>query len=119
VSEKVEFDKFTDNDNQLLRDGTRFFADDEAYFARYKVDRVVAAVRHLVRRVLEYGCDAVLLKPAELLALLRAVGLQPKSRDYCLFVPPKLNWVAAVERFLSWLPLGGQYWVRAAHPCGS
>lgn len=56
MSDKVDFDKYTDNYNELLREGTQFFSSSEEYFARYKVDLVRSMVTGPVRRVLEYGC---------------------------------------------------------------
>lgn len=56
MTDKVDFDKYTDNYNELLREGTQFFSSSEEYFARYKVDLVRSAVTGPVRRVLEYGC---------------------------------------------------------------
>ncbi len=223
MSEKVDFDKYTDNYNELLREGTQFFSASEEYFARYKVELVRRAIgpQH-VQRILEYGCgigrnipylqaafpgaeiigtdiseaslataasdmkdvrfeverpglelgkfdlifvagvyhhippterlgatallaarlqhggsacvfehnpynpvtrrivdtcpydaDAVLLKPSELRRLFRKASLEVKSTAYCLFVPPRLSWLSPMEQHLGWLPLGGQYWVRA------
>jgi len=223
MSEKVDFDKYTDNYNELLREGTGFFSSSEEYFARYKVELVREALgSQPVTRILEYGCgigrnipylqaafpaaeiigtdiseaslataaaenkgvrfeveapgldlgkfdlifvagvyhhipraerlpatellatrlqtqgsacvfehnpfnpvtrrivdtcpydaDAVLLKPSELRGLFGQAGLAVRSSAYCLFVPPRLAWLSPVEKHLGWLPLGGQYWVRA------
>jgi SAM-dependent methyltransferase len=60
-----------------------------------------------------YDRDAVLLKPAELKSLLTCVGLQVQRSAYCLFVPPSLSALLPLEAKLGWLPLGGQYWVKA------
>ena len=223
MNDKVDFDKYTDNYNELLREGTQFFSSSEEYFARYKVELVRDAIgSQPVQRVLEYGCgigrnipylqaafpnaeivgtdiseaslataasdnegvrfevekpgldlgrfdlifiagvyhhippverlpatellstrlqsggsvcvfehnpfnpvtrrivdtcpydaDAVLLKPSELRGLFRKANFAVKSSAYCLFVPPRLSWLSPVEKHLGWLPLGGQYWVRA------
>lgn len=226
MNDKVDFDKFTDNYNELLREGTQFFSSSEEYFATYKVELVAAreATRQ-PRRVLEYGCgigrnipylqrafphaevigtdisaasleqarhdypqarfevetpdldvgafdlifiagvfhhippseraqaartiarrlnsagsvyvfehnpynpvtrrivnncpydaDAVLLKPAELKHLLTDAGLTAAGNGYCLFIPPRLSRLAALEKHMAWLPLGGQYWVGAKAP---
>ncbi len=220
--EKIDFDDYSANYDDLLRESTKLYADDAEYFARYKVDLIRAAVRTPVARVLEYGCgtgrnigylqkafpeadvvgsdlseaslqiaaqnnpgarfqveseglelgrfevifvasvfhhippgersavmrtlarrltpggsidifehnpfnpvtrrivstcpfdaDAILLKPAELHKLINDAGLELKRQSYCLFVPPRLSWFLRFERYLHWLPLGGQYWVRA------
>jgi hypothetical protein len=62
-----------------------------------------------------YDADAVLLKPSELIGLLRQAQLIPSNQAYCLFIPPKFSSLAPLERYLQWLPLGGQYWVSANH----
>ena len=56
MSNRVDFDYFTDNYNQLLNEKTRFFSSNEEYFARYKVDIVRKQVHSPVNRLLEYGC---------------------------------------------------------------
>lgn len=53
---KVDFDNYTDNYNQLLREGTSFFSSSEEYFAKYKVDLVRMQIHTPVNRILEYGC---------------------------------------------------------------
>lgn len=57
MNDKVDFDKYTDNYNELLHEGTRFFSSSEEYFAKYKVELVRnATLKQPVRRILEYGC---------------------------------------------------------------
>lgn len=56
MSNRVNFDDYTDNYNQLLKEKTQFFSPSEEYFARYKVDIVRKQVRSPVKRLLEYGC---------------------------------------------------------------
>ena len=223
--DKIDFDDYSANYDQLLRESTKLYADDSEYFAKYKVDLIrdaAAGARTPVRRVLEYGCgtgrnigylcaafpeaevvgtdvsieslriartihhkqrfeveqaglelgrfdlifvasvfhhippavraevmatlaqrltpggsievfehnpfnpvtrrivntcpfdaDAILLKPAELRSLFASAGLHRQRLTYCLFVPPRLKWLLPLERFLGWLPLGGQYWISA------
>ena len=223
--DKVDFDDYSANYDDLLRESTKLYAEDSEYFARYKVDLIrdaAFASGRPVRRVLEYGCgtgrnigylceafqeaevvgtdvsaeslrvarthnpqqrfeveeegldlgrfdlifvasvfhhippaargevmstlarrlepggaidvfehnpynpvtrrivstcpfdaDAVLLKPAELRGLYRQAGLRMRRQAYCLFVPPRLAWLLPLERYMRWLPLGGQYWISA------
>lgn len=224
MSNKVDFDNYTENYNELLRDSTKFFSASEEYFARYKIELVRLKVKQPITRILEYGCgigrniqylqaafpgaeiigtdisdaslaiaavenpgvrfeaehenldlgqfdlifvagvfhhiqpierpsvtrllakrltksgslcvfehnpfnpitrrivntcpydaDAVLLKPTELRLLLEQAGLMMRGKAYCLFIPPKLSRLSPLERYLEWLPLGGQYWVNASH----
>jgi trans-aconitate methyltransferase len=56
MSNKVDFDDYTDSYNQLLKEETSFFSSSEEYFARYKVDLVRKQVNTPVHRILEYGC---------------------------------------------------------------
>lgn len=56
MTNKVDFDNYTENYNQLLKDGTRFFSANEEYFARYKVDIVRKHVHTNPNKILEYGC---------------------------------------------------------------
>lgn len=53
---KIDFDDYTENYNQLLREGTSFFSSSEEYFAKYKVNLVRKQVNTSVNRILEYGC---------------------------------------------------------------
>lgn len=56
MTNKVDFDDYTENYNQLLKEGTSFFSASEEYFARYKVDLVRTQIHTPVNRILEYGC---------------------------------------------------------------
>jgi SAM-dependent methyltransferase len=61
---KVNFDDFSENYNQLLKESTGFFTADESYFAAHKVallkkQMIRYNMRHsdmVVKRVLEFGC---------------------------------------------------------------
>jgi len=53
---KIDFDRYVDNYNDLLRRQTGFFSADESYFARYKVDIVRRLGTTEPQRILEYGC---------------------------------------------------------------
>lgn len=70
--------------------------------------------RHIVNHC-PYDEDAILLKPSEMIRLIQGAGLKPRRKEYCLFVPPRFSALTRIECVLSWLPLGGQYWVKAAH----
>lgn len=222
MNNKVDFDEFTENYNELLKENTKFFSANESYFSKYKIEIVRKAITSPVSRILEYGCgigrnipflkeafpnativgsdisvaslsiasndypdveffqegatentkpfdlifvagvfhhippaersaaaallferlspngrvvifehnpfnpvtrkivnncpydeDAILLKPIELKNILKQARLQLERHCYCLFLPPALRGIAKLERYLGWLPLGGQYWVQA------
>lgn len=53
---RVDFDKYTGNYNQLLRESTGFFSKNDAYFAKYKVELMRSQISRPVKRILEYGC---------------------------------------------------------------
>jgi SAM-dependent methyltransferase len=57
--------------------------------------------------------DAVLLRRSESRRLLSAAGFSDVRGSYCLFIPPSLPRLLRFERMLGWLPLGGQYWLKA------
>ena len=63
-----------------------------------------------------YDKDAVLLRPSELKRILANAGLSVCHSEYCLFVPPAFSVLLPLEAKLGWLPLGGQYWVKATRP---
>ena len=53
----------------------------------------------------------ILLSSRELRSLLRiSFGPQQTQRGYCLFVPPALRRISFLEKYLEWLPLGGQHY---------
>ena len=220
---KVDFDAYASNYNDLLREKTGFFTEDETYFARYKVAIAARLVEVQPRAVLEFGCgigrnipflrqafpsaavmgadvsaksieiarqenpgvhfwvegdaegarsgfDLIfvagvfhhippterpgaaaaiaqrlnpggvvvvfehnpynpvtrkivsecpydegvqLLRPREMADQLRGAGLRVRARGYSLFFPPRLKALSRLERWMGWLPLGGQYWISA------
>lgn len=226
MKNKVDFDNFTDNYNELLKEGTSFFSSNEEYFSKYKIDIVNSNINRPIDKLLEYGCgigrnipflqkcfpnaiimgsdisnssleiarnnnsgvvffhenentdiselfdlifvagvfhhvpisersdvaktlfnrlapngelfifehnsynpltrrivsncpydeDAVLLKPSELYQYLNQASFNIVGQGYCLFVPPRFSLIKNIEKWLGWLPLGGQYWVHAKRP---
>lgn len=221
MKNKVDFDEYIENYDELLGEQTSFFSSDEHYFARYKVDALSHFVKQSPETILEFGCgigrnigalqkkypvssisgsdiarqsiqyaqkvypeveffleplegaeavskkydlimvagvfhhiaiperqeiatdlverlnpngnlfvfehnpynpvtrrivsnckydeDAVLLYPNELKKLFQNSNANVVSKTYCLFIPPKLTYLLKIEKWLGWLPLGGQY----------
>jgi SAM-dependent methyltransferase len=73
----------------------------------------------VTRRIVDscpYDADAVLLSPGELRRHLAKAGFDVAKVGYALFVPRRLRLLTKLDRFLEWLPLGGQYWVMARRP---
>ncbi len=50
------FDDYTKSYNEILRENTSFFSEDDTYFAKYKIDIVRKNITRPVSRILEYGC---------------------------------------------------------------
>ncbi len=63
---------------------------------------------HLVRTC-PIDENAVLLKAAELYGFMKEVGIQQARREYIIFFPFKQKIFRAIERLITWLPLGAQY----------
>jgi SAM-dependent methyltransferase len=220
---KINFDDYTNNYNQMLRKQTGFFSKDETYFAQYKVQIVRERTLREPRRILEFGCgiggnipflreafpsseimgsdvsaaslevacaknpdiffwregdtttthrdfnlilvagvfhhippservdvakllfsrlvregvvfvfehnpynpitrhivshcpydeDAVLLEPGELKRLLLQSGFKVEAQKFAIFFPQWFKLALSLEKYLGWLPLGGQYWTMA------
>lgn len=58
-----------------------------------------------------FDADAVLISMAQLRTLFRESGLAVSNDGYFLFVPERLGWLRRAERWMTWLPPGGQYFV--------
>lgn len=58
--------------------------------------------------------DAVLLKPGYTFRLLRKTGFRKLQSDYITFFPRSkwFRWLWPLEKWLGWMPLGGQYFLR-------
>lgn len=222
--EKVDFDEYANEYDNILKRQLRFFSDDDKYFARYKVRLVHNYLGTRPKRILEYGCgtgrnlpffqekfpsaeifgadisaqsiaiareqnpfakcfclgdefirdsgdfdlifvagvfhhiapnervgvlsqvnsllsqngslfvfehnpynpvtqklvrecpfdaDASLLSMPRMSKLLESTGFVGVLKQYTLFVPPSFPALAKLERYLGWLPLGGQYFIQA------
>lgn len=57
--------------------------------------------------------DAILLKPKETRELIKYVNLNEKTFNYTLFFPSQLKGLRFLEKYLTKIPMGGQYFVRA------
>ncbi|MFN3385097.1 MAG: class I SAM-dependent methyltransferase [Candidatus Thermochlorobacter sp.] len=68
--------------------------------------------RHMVNTC-PFDKDAILLTPAELVERTKDAGLNLLETRYTLFYPAFLKALRPTEAYLGWLPLGGQYYVRA------
>ncbi|MEJ5299410.1 MAG: class I SAM-dependent methyltransferase [Thermodesulforhabdaceae bacterium] len=66
--------------------------------------------RHMVNTC-EFDDDAILLSKGELINLFEILGFYFLKAGYTLFFPPRLKKVSFIEKFIHWIPLGGQYYV--------
>jgi len=62
--------------------------------------------------------NAKLLSSRALGSLLDGAGYKEIRTDFLLFFPPRLRGLWTKEKYLSWLPLGGQYVTYAKKPSG-
>lgn len=62
--------------------------------------------------------NALLVSAAGVRRGLRDVGFGGLRTRYLMFFPPRLTWLRGVEAALRWLPLGGQFVVRAEPATG-
>lgn len=70
----------------------------------------------LVRRLVKdcpFDADAQLLSYGELQNLLIKAHLPIEVGKYYLFIPPKFSSLLKFEKYLRWLPIGGQYFIKA------
>ena len=66
--------------------------------------------RIFARAPIDRGCE--MIAPPALRRTFAAAGFDRIEHGYLLFVPERLQrTLGFVERWLSWLPLGGQYYV--------
>jgi len=79
------------------------------YFAIFEHNPANPATRLVVSRA-AVDCNAVLLRARESRGLMRAAGLAPIETIYYLYLPQRLfKFAGKLERFLTRVPLGGQY----------
>ena len=60
-----------------------------------------------------FDADAILIRGSEMVRRVQAAGFKDVRLRYCTFFPKALSLFRALEPYLSWLPLGAQYYVRA------
>lgn len=60
-----------------------------------------------------YDKDAILLKKSNLVNLLKSNDFKDFNTGYCLFFPEFLKFFRPLEKYIRWLPFGGQYFVSA------
>jgi SAM-dependent methyltransferase len=89
----------------LLKEGGQFY-----YFEHNPYNPIT---RHIVNTC-DWDTDAILLKPKESIGLIKKAGFKKVERHkYTLFIPSFLRFLRFTEKFLHFLPLGGQYYIKA------
>jgi len=58
----------------------------------------------------------VMLSMRETVDRMRNAHLNVDESSYCLFFPQQLSALRPFEKYLRWLPMGGQYFVCASAP---
>jgi ubiquinone/menaquinone biosynthesis C-methylase UbiE len=57
--------------------------------------------------------DAILINAGQLVSKLNKAGFNKIVKKYCMFFPYSLRLLRIVERWLTWIPLGAQYYALA------
>ena len=96
--------------NRLLREIHRLLRADGRLFI-FEHNPYNPVTRYLVRTCC-FDHGVTLLSPLRLRRLLRNAGFTPRF-GFMIFVPGMLRRLDVMERFMRWLPLGGQYVVDA------
>jgi len=55
--------------------------------------------------------DIELIKASSIIRMFKEIGLTDIYRGYSLFFPGKMKLLRKMEKYMRWLPLGGQYFV--------
>jgi trans-aconitate methyltransferase len=61
-----------------------------------------------------FDTDAILLSMRETVDRMHEARLNINENNYCLFFPKQLAALRPLEKYLGWLPMGGQYFVCAS-----
>ena len=85
------------------------------HFIIFEHNPINPVTRRLVRHC-PFDADAVLLNMRETVTRMRNEHLSVDESGYCLFFPQSLAVLRPFEKYLRWLPMGGQYFVCASIP---
>lgn len=67
--------------------------------------------RHIVNTC-PWDTDAILLRPKESKILFSDNGFNLKQFRYCLYFPSIFGFLRAAEKYIGFIPLGGQYYIK-------
>ena len=85
---------------------------DSGRFIIFEHNPINPVTRHLVNTC-PFDTDAILLGMSETTDRMRKAELEIDRSGYCLFFPQQLSVFRPFEKYLRWLPMGGQYFVCA------
>ena len=85
------------------------------HFIIFEHNPINPVTRRLVKNC-PFDADAVLLSMRETVARMRNEHLNVDESSYCLFFPQRLAALRPFEKYLRWLPIGGQYFVLRIQP---
>lgn len=98
-----------DQRQQLVREMARVIRRG-GYLFIYEHNPLNLVVQYIVSRC-ELDRNAVLLSAREVKTLIRQADLKQNEMRYTSFVPIQVPWIMSLEKLVSWLPLGGQFFV--------
>ena len=84
------------------------------HFIIFEHNPINPVTRRLVKNC-PFDTDAVLLSMRETVDRMRNAHLNVDESSYCLFFPQMLAALRPFEKYLGWLPMGGQYFVCASN----
>lgn len=85
------------------------------HFVIFEHNPINPVTRRLVKQC-PFDTDAVLLTMRETIDRMRNAHFKVDESNYCLFFPKPLAALRSLEKYLGWLPMGGQYFVCASGP---
>lgn len=85
------------------------------HFVIFEHNPINPVTRRLVKQC-PFDADAVLLTMRETIDRMRNAHFKVDESNYCLFFPKPLAALRSLEKYLGWLPMGGQYFVCASGP---
>jgi SAM-dependent methyltransferase len=85
------------------------------HFIVFEHNPINPVTRYLVKNC-PFDTDAILLGMRETIERIRSANLEIDRSGYCLFFPQQLAALRPFEKYLRWLPIGGQYFVCASKP---
>ncbi len=83
------------------------------HFVIFEHNPINPVTQYLVKTC-PFDTDAILLNMRETVARMKQAHFNVDETSYCLFFPGPLAALRSFEKYLGWLPMGGQYFV-----CGS